>query len=206
MKVFVNINKPSGMTSSDVVVKVRGILRKASGEKQKVGHLGTLDPIGTGVLPIAVGSATRLFDYMQEKVKVYRATFVFGQTTDTLDITGNITGECDVFPTKEQIDVAVSAIHGEIDQIPPQYSAKSVDGVRAYDFARKGIEVDLKPKRITIYYINYENNQIIRKRKSVGINLRFIFYTHDDLSFSFHRIHGKYYFETKKDNRNCPNL
>lgn len=84
---------------------------------------------------------------------MYRATFVFGQTTDTLDITGNITGECDVFPTKEQIDVAVSAIHGEIDQIPPQYSAKSVDGVRAYDFARKGIEVDLKPKRITIYYI-----------------------------------------------------
>ncbi len=153
MKGFVNINKPSGMTSSDVVVKVRGILRKASGEKQKVGHLGTLDPIGTGVLPIAVGSATRLFDYMQEKVKVYRAAFVFGQTTDTLDITGNITGECDVFPTKEQIDVAVSAIHGEIDQIPPQYSAKSVDGVRAYDFARKGIEVDLKPKRITIYYI-----------------------------------------------------
>ena len=88
-----------------------------------------------------------------KRQKVYRATFVFGQTTDTLDITGNITGECDVFPTKEQIDVAVSAIHGEIDQIPPQYSAKSVDGVRAYDFARKGIEVDLKPKRITIYYI-----------------------------------------------------
>ena len=151
MKGFVNINKPSGMTSSDVVVKVRGILRRASGEKQKVGHLGTLDPIGTGVLPIAVGSATRLFDYMQEKVKVYRATFVFGQTTDTLDITGNITGECDVFPTKEQIDVAVSAIHAEIDQFPPHYSAKSVDGVRAYDFARKGIGVDLKPKRITIY-------------------------------------------------------
>lgn len=153
MKGFVNINKPSGMTSSDVVVKVRGILRRASGEKQKVGHLGTLDPIGTGVLPIAVGSATRLFDYMQEKVKVYRATFVFGQTTDTLDITGKITGESDAFPTREQIDVAVSAIHGEIEQIPPQYSAKSVDGVRAYDFARKGIEVDLKPKRITIYYI-----------------------------------------------------
>ena len=111
MKGFVNINKPSGMTSSDVVVKVRGILRKASGEKQKVGHLGTLDPIGTGVLPIAVGSATRLFDYMQEKVKVYRATFVFGQTTDTLDITGKITGESDAFPTREQIDVAVSAIN-----------------------------------------------------------------------------------------------
>ena len=67
MKGFVNINKPSGMTSSDVVVKVRGILRRVSGEKQKVGHLGTLDPIGTGVLPIAVGTATRLFDYMQQK-------------------------------------------------------------------------------------------------------------------------------------------
>ena len=153
MKGFVNINKPYGMTSSDVVVKVRGILRRASGEKQKVGHLGTLDPIGTGVLPIAVGTATRLFDYMQQKVKVYRATFVFGETTDTLDCTGKILESSSVIPTREQIDEAAKSIVGEIDQIPPQYSAKSVGGVRAYDLARKGIQVELKPKKVTVYYV-----------------------------------------------------
>lgn len=153
IKGFVNINKPSGMTSSDVVVKVRGILRRATGQKLKVGHLGTLDPLGRGVLPIAVGSATRLFDYMQEKVKVYRATFVFGKTTDTLDSAGNIVETCNVLPTREQICAEIGKIEGDIDQIPPMYSAKSVDGVRAYDLARKGIEVQLKPKRIHIYYV-----------------------------------------------------
>lgn len=160
MKGFVNINKPSGMTSSDVVVKVRGILRRVIGEKQKVGHLGTLDPIGTGVLPIAVGTATRLFDYMQEKVKVYRTTFVFGKTTDTLDNTGTITQECGVLPSKEQICDAASKMCGQIDQIPPQYSAKSVGGVRAYDLARKGIEVDLKPKTVTVFYIKAVDRDI----------------------------------------------
>lgn len=153
MKGFVNINKPYGMTSSDIVVKVRGILRRASGEKQKVGHLGTLDPIGTGVLPIAVGTATRLFDYMQQKVKIYRATFVFGETTDTLDCTGKVIEIGSVIPTREQIEETAKNIVGEIDQIPPQYSAKSVGGVRAYDLARKGIQVDLKPKKVTVYYV-----------------------------------------------------
>lgn len=153
MKGFVNINKPYGMTSSDVVVKVRGILRRVSGEKQKVGHLGTLDPIGTGVLPIAVGTATRLFDYMQQKVKVYRATFVFGETTDTLDCTGKVVENSSVIPTREQIDEAAKNIVGDVEQIPPQYSAKSVGGVRAYDLARKGIQVELKPKKVTVYYV-----------------------------------------------------
>ncbi|MDE5601351.1 MAG: tRNA pseudouridine(55) synthase TruB, partial [Clostridia bacterium] len=91
MKGFVNVYKPSKMTSSDVVVKVRGILRRATDEKQKVGHLGTLDPLAVGVLPIAIGNATRLFDYMQDKVKVYEATFKFGVTTDTLDSDGTVT-------------------------------------------------------------------------------------------------------------------
>lgn len=160
MKGFVNINKPYGMTSSDVVVKMRGILRRASGEKQKVGHLGTLDPIGTGVLPIAVGTATRLFDYMQQKVKVYRATFVFGETTDTLDCTGKILESSSVIPTREQIDESAKSIAGEIDQIPPQYSAKSVGGVRAYDLARKGIQVELKPKKVTVSYVKTVDSDI----------------------------------------------
>lgn len=153
MKGFVNINKPLGMTSSDVVVKVRGILRRASGEKQKVGHLGTLDPQGSGVLPIAVGTATRLFDFMQEKTKVYQATFVFGKETDTLDGVGKVVETSDILPTKEQIEAFVATYHGEIDQIPPQYSAKSVDGKRAYDLARQGVAVELAPKRVNIEYV-----------------------------------------------------
>lgn len=153
MKGFVNINKPSGMTSSDVVVKVRGILRRVTGEKQKVGHLGTLDPLGRGVLPIAVGNATRLFDYMQEKVKVYRATFVFGKTTDTLDSDGIVTQTSTVLPTRAQIEQIADNMHGFIDQLPPMYSAKSVNGVRAYDLARQGIEVELKTKRVNIFYV-----------------------------------------------------
>lgn len=153
MKGFVNINKPLGMTSSDVVVKVRGILRRASGEKQKVGHLGTLDPQGSGVLPIAVGTATRLFDFMQEKTKVYQATFLFGKETDTLDGVGKVVETSDILPTKDQISAFVSSYCGEIDQIPPQYSAKSVDGKRAYDLAREGKTVNLTPKRVNIIYV-----------------------------------------------------
>lgn len=153
MKGFVNINKPKGMTSSDVVVIVRGILRKFSGEKNKVGHLGTLDPQGTGVLPIAVGTATRTFDYMQNKTKVYQATFVFGQTTDTLDGDGKVIKTCDVVPTCEQIDAVLDDLCGNIEQIPPMYSAKSIGGQRAYDLARKGVDVELKPKLVKIFSI-----------------------------------------------------
>ncbi len=153
MKGFLNILKPINMTSSDVVVKVRGILRRASGQKQKVGHFGTLDPLGSGVLPIAVGNATRLFDYCLDKVKVYQTTFVFGEQTDTLDRAGKITLTSDTHPTKQQILSVLDSFMGEFDQIPPQYSAKSVNGKRAYDLAREGIEVELKPKKISIYSI-----------------------------------------------------
>ncbi len=150
MRGFVNIDKPKGMTSSDVVVIVRGILRRATSQKHKVGHLGTLDPQGTGVLPIAVGSATRLFDYLQDKTKIYQATFVFGKTTDTLDSDGVVTESSNILPTIEQIDDVLPKLCGDIDQIPPMYSAKSVGGQRAYDLARKGIEVELKSKRVRI--------------------------------------------------------
>lgn len=150
MRGFINVCKPSGMTSSDVVVKVRGMLRRASGEKIKVGHTGTLDPMGTGVLPIAVGTATKLFDYLLDKTKIYIATFRFGASTDTLDSSGTIIENTDNLPTISQIEQTLKSFIGEYDQMPPQYSAKSVDGVRAYDLARKGIEVKLQPKRVRI--------------------------------------------------------
>ena len=150
MKGFVNIYKPSGMTSSDVVVKVRGILRRATGEKQKTGHLGTLDPLATGVLPIAVGNATRLFDYMQKKTKVYIAMFKFGETTDTLDRGGVVTCVDGKTVNSKDIELVLTDLVGEIDQLPPQYSAKSIGGRRAYDIAREGGIAELKPKTVSI--------------------------------------------------------
>lgn len=141
------------MTSSDAVVKVRGILRRATSEKQKVGHLGTLDPLAVGVLPIAVGNATRLFDSMQKKRKTYIATFKFSQTTDTLDRGGKIVKNDTVKVEKTQILEVIPKLLGEISQIPPQYSAKSVNGRRAYDLAREGETVLLQPKTVNIYSI-----------------------------------------------------
>lgn len=153
MKGFININKPKDMTSSDVVAIVRGILRKATGEKQHTGHFGTLDPMGTGVLPIAIGTATRLFDYAVNKVKIYETTFVFGFTTDTLDTTGKVVEQTLNIPSKDEIQAVLGSLIGEQDQIPPMYSAKSVNGRRAYDIARKGKAVELNPRRIQIYSI-----------------------------------------------------
>ena len=118
LKGFINIFKPLTITSSDVVVKVRGILRRATGEKQKVGHLGTLDPLAVGVLPIAIGNATRLFDYMQDKQKTYIATFKFGSTTDTLDRGGKITETNDKLVSKEDILKTLPKLIGDILQMP----------------------------------------------------------------------------------------
>ena len=139
------------MSSSLAVVKVKKILTKATGEKQKVGHFGTLDPLASGVLPIAIGNATRLFDYAQDKVKVYQATFKFGVETDTLDSEGQIVSTCDKQISKADILNVLGQFVGKIEQIPPQYSAKSVGGKRAYELAREGKNVELKAKQIEIY-------------------------------------------------------
>lgn len=148
MNGFVNVIKSVGATASDVVVCLKHIL----GER-KIGHLGTLDPGASGVLPVAVGQATKLFDYLTDKVKKYRAFFTFGKTTDTLDSYGAVTAKSNVIPTKERLEAVLSGFTGEFDQIPPKYSAKSVGGVRAYKLARNGVEVELKPRRVNIYDI-----------------------------------------------------
>ena len=159
---FVNINKSQNMTSSDAVVIVRGIMRRFTGEKYKVGHMGTLDPMATGVLPIAIGKSTRLFDLLSEKKKTYIAEFVFGQTTDTLDAWGEVTETNNTVVSKEDIESVLPSLIGEVDQIPPTYSAKSVDGKRAYQYARNGITLELPAKKVTIYSIKIldgENNR-----------------------------------------------
>lgn len=150
---FVNINKGQNMTSSDAVVVVRGIMRRVTGERYKVGHMGTLDPMATGVLPVAIGKATRLFDFLSEKRKTYLAEFVFGSTTDTLDAWGVETDSGGKIPTKDEIQAILPTLIGEIDQIPPTYSAKSIDGKRAYEYARKGVILELPAKRVNIFDI-----------------------------------------------------
>lgn len=148
MKGILNINKNSGMTSTAVVGKIKKILNTRA-----VGHMGTLDPQGTGVLLIGVGKATRLFDYYLKKDKVYDAEFEFGYTTDTLDPDGVVTEKTDILPTKEQILNELKNQVGNICQVPPMYSAKSINGVRAYTLARRGESVELKGADITIYSI-----------------------------------------------------
>jgi tRNA pseudouridine55 synthase len=145
---FINVNKPSGMTSNAVVQKI-----KKRFHIKKIGHMGTLDPLASGVLPIAIGKATRLFDYSLNKSKRYTAVFDFGYSTDTLDITGEKVNDGAYVPTSEEIMSVLPKLTGKISQIPPHYSAKNINGVRAYDLARRGIDFELKPKDVIIHNI-----------------------------------------------------
>jgi len=140
------VNKPAGMTSHDVVAKVR----KLTGESS-VGHLGTLDPMATGVLPLLLGRFTRLAQFFKQDSKRYTGTIRFGFATDTYDADGEAVGEC-VLPalTLEQIRRFAEKFQGEIDQMPPPFSAKKSQGVPAYKLARQGKPVDLRPVKIEI--------------------------------------------------------
>lgn len=139
------VNKEKDITSFGVVAKLRGI----TGEK-KAGHTGTLDPMATGVLPVMFGGATRFLNFLPDSDKGYRATFKLGITTDTLDITGNVTSECEVAANAEDVKNVMCDFVGVIDQIPPMYSAKSVDGVRLYDLAREGKTIEREACKVKI--------------------------------------------------------
>jgi len=150
MQGIINILKPPGLTSSDVVVKVRGILRQITGEKVKAGHLGTLDPGASGVLIIAIGKAARLFDILQHKRKIYRARITFGKSTDTIDSYGRVTDKNSYIPEREQLEEVLNDFVGEINQVPPHYSAINIDGKKAYELAREGVDFSPKAKKIVI--------------------------------------------------------
>jgi tRNA pseudouridine55 synthase len=140
------VNKPQRMTSHDVVARVRRI----TGEKS-VGHLGTLDPMATGVLPLVLGRFTRLAQFYNESEKEYQGAIRFGFSTDTYDAEGDPSGsEQPVELTLEQIRAAASRFQGKIQQVPPPFSAKKIAGVPAYKLARKGKEVELKPKEVEV--------------------------------------------------------
>jgi len=141
-----NINKPRGVSSSFVVVKIKKMLNT-----KKVGHMGTLDPLAQGVLPICIGKATKLFDYFLKKKKIYIATFQFGYQTSTLDLEGEVEDKCNNIPTKQMLEEAIKKMIGKQMQLPPKYSSKKIDGKKACDLVRSGNEVALKPCQIEIF-------------------------------------------------------
>lgn len=153
MNFAIAIDKPLGLSSSDVVIKCRNALSRAVGVKIKCGHMGTLDPAAEGVLVLGFGKATKLFDYMQNGKKTYVAEFTFGKTTDTLDREGVVTEENGKLPDKDLLEKTVKEFTGEIMQVPPKYSAVNVNGVRAYKLARNGKEVNIPAKKVNVYDI-----------------------------------------------------
>ncbi len=148
MNGMVLINKPKDFTSFDVVA----VMRKILGTK-KIGHTGTLDPMATGVLPLMVGKATRLCDRLPDETKAYKATVQLGITTDTLDITGTVLTQKESHITREQIETLLPSFTGNQMQVPPMYSAISVNGVRLYDLARQGKTVERQARPIFIEHI-----------------------------------------------------
>ncbi|MDE6110854.1 MAG: tRNA pseudouridine(55) synthase TruB, partial [Eubacterium sp.] len=159
MNGIICIDKKQDITSFGVCAKLRGIL----GEK-KVGHTGTLDPMAEGVLPVMLGGATRFLNFLPESDKGYRASFILGKTTDTLDITGNVTAEYEVHSTQEDVLNALSSFKGKIMQTPPMYSAVSVNGKRLYELARQGIEVERNEREIEIKkleLVGFENGEYV---------------------------------------------
>jgi len=142
---WINLNKPAGMTSTQALGKVRRFLNA-----QKAGHAGTLDPLASGVLPIALGEATKTISFAQDRLKTYRFTVGWGEQRDTDDREGEIIATSDHRPSEDQIRALLPNYTGEIDQIPPLYSAIKVDGARAYDLARAGKMPDLKSRTVYI--------------------------------------------------------
>jgi len=146
---LLNIHKPSGPTSHDIVAAVRRGTRI-----KKVGHAGTLDPMAAGVLVLCLGPATRLSEYVMESPKTYLARVHLGVETDTYDADGSIVAENPALVSRETVEAALAAFRGEIDQIPPMYSAIQHGGQRLYDLARAGIEVEREARRVTIFALD----------------------------------------------------
>jgi len=171
MNGIVIIDKPSGWTSQDVVSKLRGVLHT-----KRIGHGGTLDPMATGVLPVFVGRATRGVEFFEHAEKTYEAVLRHGITTATEDITGTVLTEAPVNVSRDAVDAALEAFRGEIQQTPPMYSAIKINGQKLCDLARKGKEVERKPRSVTIFELTLldfsGNTARLRVRCSKGTYIR----------------------------------
>lgn len=140
------VNKPAGWTSQDVVAKLRGVFHE-----KRVGHGGTLDPMATGVLPVFLGRATRGVEFFEHAEKEYLTTLRLGTQTDTQDVTGTVLRTQEVRVTDAELEAVLARFRGELEQLPPMYSAIRVGGKRLYEIARKGGEVERQPRRITVF-------------------------------------------------------
>ena len=172
---ILNINKPEGWTSQDVVAKLRGRLHI-----RRVGHTGTLDPMATGVLPVCFGKATRIIEYYDDDFKTYEAEMKLGMVTDTLDITGTVLETKLVDVSEEDVIQTIDSFRGWITQIPPKYSALKVNGKPLYKYAREGVEVEIKSRKIYVEDIQPvevnlgENRILFRVTCSKGTYIRTI--------------------------------
>lgn len=172
---ILNINKPEGWTSQDVVAKLRGRLHI-----RRVGHTGTLDPMATGVLPVCFGKATRIIEYYDDDFKTYEAEMKLGMVTDTLDITGTVLETKPVDVSEEDVIQTIDSFRGWITQIPPKYSALKVNGKPLYKYAREGVEVEIKSRKIYVEDIQLvevnlrENRILFRVTCSKGTYIRTI--------------------------------
>ncbi|MEP7316881.1 MAG: tRNA pseudouridine(55) synthase TruB, partial [Sphingomicrobium sp.] len=148
---WIILDKPLGLGSTHAVGAVKRALREAGEPKTKVGHGGTLDPLATGVLPIALGEATKLAGRMLDATKAYDFTILFGEQTDTLDGEGQVIATSDIRASRDELLAVLPDFTGKIEQMPPAYSALKVDGKRAYDLARAGQEVTLQTRTVTVH-------------------------------------------------------
>ena len=175
MEGIIVVNKPKGITSFDVIRKLKKILKT-----KKIGHTGTLDPLATGVMLMCVGKATKLASDLEAKDKVYIADFDIGYATDTYDIEGKKIAENIIEVSKENLEQSIKKFIGNIKQVPPMYSAIKIDGNKLYHLARKGIEVERPERDVTIEYINLldfkDNKAKIETKVSKGCYIRSLIY------------------------------
>lgn len=175
MEGIIVVNKPKGITSFDVIRKLKKILKT-----KKIGHTGTLDPLATGVMLVCVGKATKLASDLEAKDKIYIADFDIGYATDTYDIEGKKIAENTIEISKENLEQSIKKFIGNIKQIPPMYSAIKIDGNKLYHLARKGIEVERPERNVTIEYINlldFKDNKVkIETKVSKGCYIRSLIY------------------------------
>lgn len=159
---ILNVYKEKGFTSHDVVAKLRGILRQ-----KKIGHTGTLDPDAEGVLPVCLGSGTKLCDMLTERDKAYRTVLLLGKVTDTQDTSGTVLHEAEVTVAEAQVREAIMDFVGEYDQVPPMYSALKVNGKKLYELAREGKTVERAARKVTIHEIEIEKVELPRVTMTV---------------------------------------
>ena len=175
MEGIIVVNKPKGITSFDVIRKLKKILKT-----KKIGHTGTLDPLATGVMLVCVGKATKLASDLEAKNKIYIADFDIGYATDTYDVEGKKIAENIIEVSKENLEQSIKKFIGNIKQVPPMYSAIKIDGNKLYHLARKGIEIERPERDVTIEYINlldFKDNKVkIETKVSKGCYIRSLIY------------------------------